>query len=243
MKLDSDKLKTENTNLVAAYREKQRKHQQTQELYDRLKRREMTSATQSAAFESADDVLGTSHYRHEYGAAIHSRQHPTSQERPAQREFQPPHLDHNGIEQVHSHQRSESNNGQGSSGSMPPPPLIRRPGVTSGAVNNSESYLPGSRLASAKSFPANAMATPSNHRTQLGPVVQSSSHSNGRSSANMASRNSQNHVPAQRQPFASKSGNPMERHGMNGYGMSAGMKVGRQQTGENVLSVPSYRGS
>lgn len=56
MQMDQDKLKSENTNLVLSLRDKQRKHQQTQELYDRLKRKEMVAATQSAAFDSVDEV-------------------------------------------------------------------------------------------------------------------------------------------------------------------------------------------
>jgi hypothetical protein len=57
MQLEQDKLKTENAKLANTYRDKNRKLQQTQELYDRLKRKEMTAATQSAAFESVDEVL------------------------------------------------------------------------------------------------------------------------------------------------------------------------------------------
>ncbi|MCJ1331426.1 hypothetical protein MMC10_008116 [Thelotrema lepadinum] len=57
MHLDQTKLKTDNTQLLAALREKNRKHAQTQELYDRLKAKEMTAATQQHAFDSADDVL------------------------------------------------------------------------------------------------------------------------------------------------------------------------------------------
>lgn len=57
MQIDYDKLKVENANILAAYREKSRKHQATQDLYDRLKRKEMTAVTRSAAFDSAEEVL------------------------------------------------------------------------------------------------------------------------------------------------------------------------------------------
>ena len=57
MQLDQAKLKQDNQALVTAMREKNRKHQQIQELYDRLKRREMTAVTRHAAFDSVDDVL------------------------------------------------------------------------------------------------------------------------------------------------------------------------------------------
>lgn len=55
--MDQEKLKIDNANLASTIREKARKHQQTQELYDRLKRKEMTAATQSAAHETVDEVL------------------------------------------------------------------------------------------------------------------------------------------------------------------------------------------
>lgn len=57
MQIEHDKLKSENLNIMSALREKTRKHQQTQELYDRLKRKEMSAATQSAAFDTADELL------------------------------------------------------------------------------------------------------------------------------------------------------------------------------------------
>jgi E3 ubiquitin-protein ligase CCNP1IP1 len=57
MHMDHDKLKADNIALLNVLREKTRKQQQTQELYDRLKRKQMAMATQSAAFESVDEVL------------------------------------------------------------------------------------------------------------------------------------------------------------------------------------------
>ena len=40
---------------------------------------------------------------------------------------------------------------------------------------------------------------------------------------------SQNQTPSQRQPFGPISGNSVNRPNVSGYGMSAGLKVGRQQ--------------
>ena len=57
MEVEQEKLKTDKANLAAALREKARKHQQTHELYERLKRKEMAAATKIAAFDSVDDVL------------------------------------------------------------------------------------------------------------------------------------------------------------------------------------------
>ena len=121
MRIDQDRLKAENQNLAASLREKTRKHQQTQDLYDRLKRKEMTavtqSAAQSAAYESVDDVLGVAPSPQAYGSR-----------RNGHRGLQPYPVDHNGVERVHTHQRSGSSHSQGSGGMMPPPPPPPRSG-------------------------------------------------------------------------------------------------------------------
>ena len=125
MQMDQEKLKTENTNLVAAFREKNRKHQQTQELYDRMKRKEMTAQTQSAAYDSVDDVLGSrSHPRsHDPLAPIEPYQ---SIPRPqGQRDVHHFPVDHNGIERLHTHQRSGSNGSRDNESRIAPP--LRRP--------------------------------------------------------------------------------------------------------------------
>ncbi|KAI4103359.1 MAG: hypothetical protein LQ339_004281 [Xanthoria mediterranea] len=117
MQIDQEKLQSENTNLVQAFREKSRKHQQTQELYDRLKRKEMTAATQSAAFESVDDVLGNVGSRAAPQQSLLYKQQ--EQHEPSQYPYDPA--------QGFGHQRGGSN-GSGNSGGMMPPPL-RRPGA------------------------------------------------------------------------------------------------------------------
>ena len=58
MQIEHDRLKTENQTLAINIKEKNRKVQQTQELYDRIKRKEMTAATRSAAFDSVNDMVG-----------------------------------------------------------------------------------------------------------------------------------------------------------------------------------------
>ncbi|KAL9601406.1 MAG: hypothetical protein Q9179_002881 [Wetmoreana sp. 5 TL-2023] len=115
----SKKLQSENTNLVAAFREKSRKHQQTQELYDRLKRKEMTAATQSAAFESVDEVLNHVAGRTGQGR---SQQHSFIPRPHGQRDLSQYHYDSG---QDLGHRREGSNGSGGSSGMMPPP--LRRP--------------------------------------------------------------------------------------------------------------------
>lgn len=235
MQIDQDKLKAENTQLVAAFREKHRKYQQTQDLYDRLKRKEMTAATQSAAFESVDEVIGNVSSRPGAGASLYSQQNlnPRTQ---AQRDFQPVHVDHDPIEQIHMHQRNGSH---GSGGMMPPP--IRRAGGISNTFNHGRSHsiycgAPGSLLCA-----ANPMPTPSDHRTQLGPMAQSASRygtGNPRTQAGMISRSPKGHTPAQRQPFGNLGTSSVNRPSMSGYGMSAGMKTSQQQGGELHFDAP-----
>ena len=113
--MDKDKLKTDNTSLMSALREKSRKQQQTQELYDRLKRKEMTAATQSAAYDSVDNVLQSvsrstdSQLRHAVNGLT---QYPL--------EHNP--MDHRGVHHRHGSNGSGGNGGGGGR-MMPPPPL------------------------------------------------------------------------------------------------------------------------
>ena len=130
MQMDQDKLKTENTNLVAAFRVKSRKHQQTQELYDRLKRKEMTAATRSAAFESVDEVLGSVSSRQHTGVSHYPNPKPYQPELRTLYQHSLPQypLNQNGVEQLHNPHQRNGSNGSGGSGRnmMPPPPLPRR---------------------------------------------------------------------------------------------------------------------
>ncbi len=127
MQIDQDRLKNENTNLVAAFREKSRKHQQTQELYDRLKRKEMTAATQSAAYQSVDEVLGSAAGRHGQDHPSGMSQYPNMGRAQGQSQQYQYQGDLNGPAQDYGHGRNNSNgsNGNGKDGVMLPPP--RRP--------------------------------------------------------------------------------------------------------------------
>ncbi|KAI4280726.1 MAG: hypothetical protein L6R38_004229 [Xanthoria sp. 2 TBL-2021] len=202
LQLDQEKLQAENTNLVQAFREKSRKHQQTQELYDRLKRKEMTAATQSAAFESVDDVLGNvssraGHVRAPQQSLLSKQQ---GQHETSQYPYDP--------SQGFGHQRDGSNGSGGSGGMMPPPPL-RRPG----AFGN---HLFG-----------NSNLTPSQHRTQLGSRVQTHlpQHA-GQHAPNTAP--GPPYVPTSSQRLPLGGPGSVNRNSFGGYGMSAGLKVGRQ---------------
>lgn len=117
MQIDQDRLKAENKSLVTAFREKSRKHQQTQELYDRLKRKEMTAATQSAAFDSVDEVLGNGLGRQGF---VPSQHNPGAPRAHAQQDFQSPRGN------LHARRKSGGSENHGHGPMMPPP--LQRPG-------------------------------------------------------------------------------------------------------------------
>ncbi|KAL8938010.1 MAG: hypothetical protein Q9216_004119, partial [Gyalolechia sp. 2 TL-2023] len=206
LQIDREKLQSENTNLVAAFREKSRKHQQTQELYDRLKRKEMTAATQSAAFDSVDDVLGNVNVR-------------ASQARPPQQSFSSRPQEHrDGVQYPYDlgqdlgHHRAGSNGSSGRGRVTLPPPL-RRPAAFGGHLFNT----------------GNTNTTPSQHRTQLGPQMPNMHQQNtSRQNPGFAAGPSHDPTPSRRMPLGNVSGNSVNRSNYGGYGMSAGAKIGRQ---------------
>jgi E3 ubiquitin-protein ligase CCNP1IP1 len=57
MKLDQDELRKKHDDLAQAYREKNKKLLQTQELYDKLKRKAMLGQIQDAAEDAVDSTL------------------------------------------------------------------------------------------------------------------------------------------------------------------------------------------
>ena len=60
MLVDQDNLRRKNEELVQAFRDKSRKHSQTQELYDKLKRRVMLGQVQNAASDAVDNTIHAS---------------------------------------------------------------------------------------------------------------------------------------------------------------------------------------
>lgn len=60
IQLDQENLKRKNEELIQTVREKSRKQLQTQELYDKLKQREMLGQVQNAAYEAVDTNIQTS---------------------------------------------------------------------------------------------------------------------------------------------------------------------------------------
>jgi E3 ubiquitin-protein ligase CCNP1IP1 len=60
MQVDQDTLRRRNEELTQAFREKSRKQMQTQELYDKLKRRSMLGQVQEAASDAVDHTVQAS---------------------------------------------------------------------------------------------------------------------------------------------------------------------------------------
>ena len=136
MQIDQDKLVHENSGLAAALREKSRKHQQTQELYDRVRRKEMTAITQSAAYDTVDEVLQSVAGRQTNGSNAHTSN--GTHLRPVNRgQATSGHFSMDGNSRQHNHQRDGSNGSGGSGGLMPPP--VQRP------VQGYGVHAPGSR--------------------------------------------------------------------------------------------------
>ncbi|KAL8954101.1 MAG: hypothetical protein Q9222_000080 [Ikaeria aurantiellina] len=223
MQIDREKLQTENTHLVAAFREKSRKHQQTQELYDRLKRKEMTAATQSAAFESVDEVLGNANDLIDHGRNV---QHsfiprPQGNRDVPQYQFE--------IHQDLQHRRNPSN-GSGGNGGMMPPPLRRPTAFGSHLFNDNVSHGTPNGTGLHQPSGHNNITPSQQHRTQLGPRMQNVDQQRAnRNVSGFGTGLSQNQTPSQRLPLGAMSASSINRTNFGGYGMSAGLKVGRQQ--------------
>ena len=89
----------------------------------------------------------------------------------------------------------------------------------------------------------NPMPTPSNHRTQLGPVASNSSRLGAgglRNTTSTANRGLQSQTPAHQQSFASLNANTLSRPSMSGYGLSAGLKVGKQSSWSLLRSLQMW---
>ncbi|KAI9732096.1 MAG: hypothetical protein M1834_004192 [Cirrosporium novae-zelandiae] len=127
MTLEANTLQRKNHELMQTINEKVRKQQETQHLYDKLKQRAMLSHVQTAANESVPHILNSAaanryadqfpgvHQAHLGGMGSSSAR----DSRPTSRSFP---VDHNGVEQLHRHQKSGSAGNGDAHGTMGPPP-------------------------------------------------------------------------------------------------------------------------
>lgn len=176
MALDYERLKTEHQNLKDAINDKNRLHQPTPELYDDLNRKEMTAATQSAAFDSVDHILGSMANRQ--GSNQQTLPLPyQSIARPhtTQPEFSPLPMGYGGQQQLHNHNHrvgTIGSNSSNSAGQMLPPQRIRGAGFSN---RNFESGQP-SLASSHQLSPSSLIGFFNQHRPQQLPDAISSSH-------------------------------------------------------------------
>ncbi|POS76168.1 hypothetical protein DHEL01_v205438 [Diaporthe helianthi] len=100
MNIDHDSLRRKNEELAQAYKDKNRKLLQTQELYDKLKRKAMLGHIQDAASDAVDTTLqGTSSYaaqhadrgvyEHQIGTPLRPTQYAERSDRPGPLPVQP----------------------------------------------------------------------------------------------------------------------------------------------------------
>ena len=117
MQLGQEQLHKKNQELVEMYREKSKKHTQVTNLYNLLKSRAMRSQIQSAASDSVNHTLESlSGSRVDSSTPLPDLHHSLASHTPIPRSNQHSQypVDHNGIEQLHRHQKSGSGNGSGS---------------------------------------------------------------------------------------------------------------------------------
>jgi E3 ubiquitin-protein ligase CCNP1IP1 len=125
--MDREHIQHKNHELAEAYREKSRKHLQIQELYDKLKRRTLYSQVQNAALETVDRTLHTSsamssNFAGKTGEMGMGQQIMGEAQKLPRHQRLP--VDRQGVEQVHSHQRSgsaSSGSPKHAAGNMAPP--------------------------------------------------------------------------------------------------------------------------
>ena len=192
------------------YREKSKKHAQTQHLYDTLKKRILMSQVETAASDNVTQTLKTMSSGTRPGTFngigfARSGVHGTNT--PLERQSNRIPVNENGVEQLHRHQRQGSGSqASGDMAAMPPPDHIlsrqRMQNITS-ATPQHRMHLPGARTA----VPRSQIPTSTTRPAYLGehrPPGSGLRHSLGGPHVNRNSIGS-----------------------ATGFGFTAGMKVGR----------------
>ncbi|PMD30578.1 hypothetical protein L207DRAFT_473535 [Hyaloscypha variabilis F] len=224
MQFDQDGLRRKNEELVQAIREKSRKQLQTQELYDKLKRRAMLGEVQNAALDAVDHNIQASVVANRFVDRVDSQNQP---HRPP-----PPPLFSN--HQTNGMQHAGLVAGNGLSG-----------GAHSGSNEQGEDTWAGfsSHGTGQQNQP---IQTPSTHRQRLASgnippprIGQANLPGNG-APGPLGAQKAQ-HRASPRQPLANINGNS-PGSGFAGYGMSAGLKVSNPAgSGVNAFSRPVVR--
>ncbi|KAF8861801.1 cyclin B1 interacting protein-like protein 1 [Acephala macrosclerotiorum] len=218
MQVDQDTLQRRNEELTQAFREKTRKQMQTQELYDKLKRKAMLGQVQEAALDAVDHTVQASVIGNRFvdrvGNQLQSQPQPQRYPAPLFSN-QPP----------NSMQRPGAIGGGGTT--MGPPVTQARHGGNAWAGFSSQGGSQQNPL----------MQTPSTHRQPLAPENVPTPRVDP---SNLRS-NSVPGLPApqQRPPLSGLNVNRASPRGFAGYGMSAGLKVSNPNGAAPVAQRPS----
>lgn len=210
LQIDQKTLQQKNVELVELYREKSKKQAQTQHLYDTLKKRVMTSQVRTAASDSVAQALNARLRPQTCGdppfqLPSHAEFHPNGQR--VDDQYQQTHHSRS------PNQSSRTAHGEDGASAMPPPP-----GPVIGRHSRMHRVLDGrSSLTLPDAF---ASSTPQ-HRTHLPGTVRTAAI---RSQIPLSTR-----APgtAPRQPTANITPARNSQSGSSGYGITAGMKIGR----------------
>jgi E3 ubiquitin-protein ligase CCNP1IP1 len=226
MQVDQDNLRRKNEELSQVLRDKSRKLLQTQELYDKLKRRAMLGQVQDAASEFVDDTIQASTTANRFVDRIGAQnQRPTS---------------HPIYQNAQSGGSQNPGRGLNTGMNMGPPPINRSghaDGTWSGfSSQGSQGNVPRERILA--EFPLSRLTwiqenqpiqTPSTHRQRLNPgnapAPPRMGLSNLQSGMSSAPIPNQGISPSGRQALSNLNANSAAGPGFAGYGMSAGLKV------------------
>lgn len=202
MAMDQESLRQKNEELIQAFRDKNRKLLQTQELYDKLKRRDMLGQVQNAASDAVDHTIQASVTANRYAVKIDNQN---------QRPVPPPRFP--------SIQNSSiPYQGQGPGGPAMAPPTSR--------ITNGDRTWAG--FSSQENVQQNQPSqTPSTHRQQLAPGnIPTPYIGVGKLLPNSLSGAATPQITSTgRSPLTSLNANIATGSGFAGYGMSAGLKV------------------
>ncbi|KAL9107403.1 MAG: hypothetical protein Q9227_007687 [Pyrenula ochraceoflavens] len=215
LQLDQSTLVNKNRELYQMYTEKNKKHQQTQQLYDTLKRKILMSQVQNAASDSVNKTVDT------LASAARADNHETHGELlraeavPEVRPQQSPNIDTetNALGVLQNHEQTDGD-GRRSADilAMPPPGRLapHRPQSLQVPTPQHRTHLPGTRLSAVRSqIPLSTV-----HTSQANGV-----HHFGNPPGSTIRHNT-----------SRPGGNRTSHSGSSGYGISAGIKMGRAPT-------------
>ncbi|QSZ34318.1 hypothetical protein DSL72_005909 [Monilinia vaccinii-corymbosi] len=225
MNTDQDALRRKNEDLNYQLKEKSKNLLQTQELYDKMKRRGMLGQVQTAASNAVDDTIQATvtgnRFTDNMGTDNHRTQQPS----------------------LYEQQQASGmyNTGNFQTQSMPPPPQRRRRSSEWDTIG--QGNIQGSRR------PSQVQATPSSHRQPLtagnfppASIGMNSLQNHMAGTPLPLPHGRVNSVNSRRTPLLGLNVNSGQSSGLTGYGMRAGLKVGNPQTSVvSDFSRPSVR--